>query len=66
MINLKDDPSKISEYLIQKNGIEQAMQLAYDGTAKAQQDGDNYALSVWREVKAILRNIKQSTETQDI
>lgn len=55
MTNLRDNPSEIAEYLIQDNGIDRAMQVANDGTMKAQQDGDNYALSIWRVVKAILR-----------
>jgi hypothetical protein len=52
---IKDDPSDIAEYLIQENGIDQAIQMANNGTIKAQQDGDNYALSVWREVKTLLQ-----------
>ena len=56
MTNLKFDPTEIAKYLIQDNGIDGAIQAAYDGTTQAQQDGDNYALSVWREVKVILRN----------
>ena len=62
MTNLNDDPFVIAEYLIQENGIDHAIQVAGDGTTKAQQDGDNYALSVWREVKTILRNKKAGPE----
>ncbi len=58
MINLKDDPSDIAEYLIQDNGIDGALQKASDGIMKSQNDKDNYALSVWREVKTILRDTK--------
>ena len=58
MTNLKDDPSDIAEYLIRDNGIVGAVQKASDGIMKSQKDKDNYALSVWREVKTILRNIK--------
>ena len=62
MTNLKDDPSDISEYLIQENGIDGAFQKASDGIMKSQKDDDNYALSVWREVKTILRNKKSGPE----
>ena len=58
---MKDNPSEIAEYLIRDNGMDAAVQIAHDGTTKAQQDGDNYALSVWREVKAILRDKSQIT-----
>jgi len=55
MTNLKDAPSDIAECLVRDNGFDDAMKLASDGVIKAQEESDNYALSVWREVKAILR-----------
>jgi len=58
MTNLKDDPSDIAKYLIQENGLDSAIQAASNGIMKSQKDGDNYALSVWREVRALLRNKK--------
>ena len=60
MTNLKDDPSDIAEYLIQNYGIDHAIQNVTDGIMKSQKEGDNYALSVWREVKTILRNKKNA------
>ena len=52
-----DDPSEIPEYLIKANGADRAIEVALEGTQKAQQDRNNYALSVvWREVKLILRS----------
>ena len=60
MTNLKDDPSDIAEYLIQNYGIYHAIQNVTDGIMKSQKDGDNYELSVWREVKTILRNKKNT------
>ena len=62
MTNLKDNPTDIADYLIQNNGIDRAIREASDGRMKAQKDGDNYALSVWREVKTILRNKKAGPE----
>ena len=56
MTSLKDDPSDIAKYIIEDSGIDSAIQMADDGIARAHQDGDNYVLSVWREVKTILRN----------
>ncbi len=56
MTNQKQNPSEIADHLIKVNGLEQAIQEAYNGTTKAQLEGDNYALSVWREVQAILLN----------
>jgi hypothetical protein len=39
---------------VQEHGLDRALELATDGTTAAQVVGDNYQLSVWREVKAIL------------
>ena len=66
MTSLKDDPSDIAKYLIQDNGIDLAIQMADDGITKAQQDGDNYVLSVWREVKTILRNKKAGPKVRRV
>ena len=43
---------RIAEHLIQEHGLDSALEQATDGTTAAQIDGDNYQLSVWREVKA--------------
>lgn len=58
MTNLKDDPSDIAKYLIQENGLDSAIQAASNGIMKSQKDGDYYALSIWREVRTLLRNKK--------
>ena len=49
-----DDPQTIAEDLIQEHGLDGALEQATAGTSAAQRDGDNYQLSVWREVKGIL------------
>ena len=49
-----DDPETIAERLIQEHGVDGALEQATDGTTAAQRDGDNYQLSVWREIKGIL------------
>ncbi len=66
MTNLKDNPSDIAEFLIQNHGIDDAIRVAQDGTLKAQEDGDNYALSVWREVKTALRNKKPDPKARQV
>ncbi len=52
---LRDDPHVIAEHLVQEHGLERALDRATKGTTAAQEQGDNYGLSVWREVKRILR-----------
>jgi len=47
-----DDPKEIASDLIQQHGLDGALGIAILSAAAA---NDNYTLSVWREVKAILR-----------
>lgn len=47
-----DDPNEIADDLIQQHGLDGALSVAISSAAAA---NDNYALSVWREVKGILR-----------
>jgi hypothetical protein len=51
---LSYDPHAIAEHLIQEHGMDHALEKATEGTSAAQEDGDNFQLSVWREVKGIL------------
>ena len=52
---MQHDPSEIATSLIHEHGKGAAMRLALEETIKAQGDNDNYALSIWRDVKRILR-----------
>ncbi len=51
---MTDDPSHIADWLVQEHGLEGAYEAALEGALEAQREGDNYRLSVWREVKAVL------------
>jgi hypothetical protein len=53
--DLRDDPHVIAEYLVQEHGLEGALDRATEGTTAAHERGDNYALSIWRDVKKLLR-----------
>ena len=46
-----DDPNEIADDLIQQYGLDDAIKVAMESAATA---NDNYVLSVWREVKVIL------------
>jgi len=50
-----DDPVAIAKFLVSENGLERARQIAVEGTTRANEEGDFYRLSVWREVKGVLR-----------
>ena len=51
-----NDPKNIADNLIREHGVDGAYQAALVGAMDAQRDGDNYRLSVWREIKRILRD----------
>ena len=55
---MKDDPQEIIGYLIAEHGSPKAaFDAASLGAAEAQRKEDLYALSVWRDVKRILREM---------
>jgi hypothetical protein len=54
-----DSPEDIVKYLVQEFGHDGAVQAVIEGVGAAHKDGDNYALSVWREVKGLLREQEQ-------
>jgi hypothetical protein len=53
---MKDNPHDISTYLIAEHGsLKLAFDAAVSGAAKAHAEDDFYSLSVWRDVKRLLR-----------
>ncbi len=51
---MKDNPRQIVEFLLDKHGGDGAYNAALAGALEAQAEGNNYRLSVWREVKQLL------------
>jgi hypothetical protein len=56
-IDLKENknPKETASYLIQEHGIEGAIQEAMESVAAANSVGDYYSLSVWREIRTLLK-----------
>tara|TARA_R110001592_G_scaffold115740_2_gene316386 strand:- start:5348 stop:5593 length:246 start_codon:yes stop_codon:yes gene_type:complete len=52
---MQNDPNEIAKNLIQEHGLDDALSVAIEGAIDAQRAGDNYTLSVWREIKAVIR-----------
>ena len=50
-------PSQTAKSLLEEHGKDRALKVVSDGIVDAHKKSDNYALSVWREVKAILRSV---------
>ncbi len=55
----RDDPQEIADHLIQEHGIEGAVQAVMDGVKHCHGVGDYYALSVWRDVRRLLKTTEQ-------
>ena len=51
----RPDPEEIAERLIQQHGLDRATAIALEESIKIQAEQDLYALSVWREIKRVLR-----------
>ncbi|MDA1101174.1 MAG: hypothetical protein O2967_19575 [Proteobacteria bacterium] len=64
-LSMKDDPNKIAKWLIEAHGPEDARRMVLARILKAQDDGDNYGLSVWREVRLILAKQADNTGQLD-
>ena len=61
---VRSNPQAIAEQIIREHGLEGALARAAAGTCDAQRDRDNYQLSVWREVKMILRGRQAHPEAE--
>ena len=53
-----NDPQAIADRLIEEHGIDGAIDMAVEETQSAHSAGDNYMVSVWREIKQELRERK--------
>ena len=51
-----DNPVEIADHLENEHGLDGALLAVGEGKTKANRDGDNFRLSILREVKVILQN----------
>lgn len=57
------DLTPLMDELIQEHGIDGALAIATERKISAQQNGDKYELSIWREIKGKLLDHQNLTET---
>lgn len=62
---MKDDPNQIANNLIAQHGIDGALASVRQGIATAHAEGDNYRLSVWRDVGRLLRDKPDAADDQE-
>ncbi len=59
---MPDDPKQIANFLIREHGLNDALARVAAEITTAHHEQDNYALSVLREVKRILRERTEGGE----
>ena len=62
---MNDDPTEIAGHLIEQHGVDGAVEAVREGVTAAHANGDNYRLSVWREVKRALNERRDAIDNQD-
>ncbi len=59
---MTDDPNQIADHLVSQHGFEGAVKAVREGVEAAKGNGDNYRLSVWREVSRVLQAKKEAAD----
>ena len=53
---IADDPKEMATMLVQENGADSALNIALAEITRANEDCDYYSLSIWREIKGLVRD----------
>ena len=48
---ISTNSNELAELLIEEEGLERAIEIAFDNVLRAHADHEYFALSIWREVK---------------
>lgn len=59
---MNDDPGRIANHLIAQHGVDGALATVRGGIEASHANGDNYRLSVWREVGRSLRDKQDAAD----
>ena len=52
---IADDPKEIAAIMVEENGLDGALDIALVEITRANQKCDYYSLSIWREIRGIVR-----------
>jgi hypothetical protein len=52
---VRDNPKEIADQLVKEHGLDKALTVVAEGKTEAIRSGQNYTLSIWREVKVFLK-----------
>ncbi len=59
---MTNDPNIIADQMIQEHGLDGALQTAREATQVSLEARDNYSVSVWREIKRVLKDRKDDDD----
>lgn len=59
---MTNDPNIIADQMIQEHGLDGALQTALEATQVSLEARDNYSVSVWREIKRVLKDRKDDDD----
>jgi len=59
---IADDPREIAAMLIAENGADHALDIAMTEITRANQSCDYYTLSIWREIRGLVREHMEAAE----
>ncbi len=62
---MNDDPILIADHLIEQHGVDGALETVTEGIDAAHANGDNYSLSVWREVRRTIQGKQDAADNQN-
>ena len=62
---MSNDPNQIADYLIEQRSFDGALIAVQEGIATAHTEGNNYRLSVWREVRRVLRDKQRNAGNEE-
>jgi len=62
---MNDNPIQIVDDLIGQHGVDGALGAVREGIEAAKENGDNYRLSVWREVRRVLQAKKEVADNRE-
>ena len=51
MQTMSTNANEIAEFLIEEEGLDRAIEIAFDGVTRANEQREYFVLSIWREVK---------------
>ena len=63
---IADDPKEMATMLVQENGADSALNIALSEITRANENCDYYSLSIWREIKGLVRDHMELSQNVNV